>query len=90
MRRAVWLRGTAYVSWGVVGLSGLALGLQIAHALAGLWGLILASILFPLTLAVAPWYALFVWRSWLPVLVVYGGGCLATLLLGIAAGSLEE
>lgn len=89
MARARWLRVAAWTAWSVVGLSGLALGLQIAHALAGVWGLLVASVLFPLTLAVAPWYALLAWESWLPVAVVYGGASLATLLLGLSAASAE-
>ena len=78
------LQAAGWAAWTVIGLSGLLVGLEIAGDLAGIWGLALASALFPLTLAAAPWYALFAWNAWTPLLVVYGGGALATTLLFLA------
>lgn len=79
--RRWFARCVGYGTLVVAGVWGLALGLEIARTSAGAWGLVVASAFFPVTLAAAPWYALLMWKTWLPVLVVYGGGCVATLLV---------
>ena len=67
------LRALAYVGLGVAVLTGLDLGLRIAADVAGVWGVVAASVLFPATVAAAPLLAL-VWGQWVPAVVVYGGG----------------
>ncbi len=78
------IRLTGYGTWGLVGLSGLLLGLEMARQAAGLWGLVAASAVFPVTVAAAPWLALLAWNTWLPVLFVYGGGTLGTALIALS------
>ena len=74
------LRMLAYTAWAVVALTGLELGLRMAADMAGVWGVVAASILFPATVAAAPLYAL-VWGQWMPAVVVYGGGFAAGMLM---------
>jgi hypothetical protein len=74
-------RYAGFAGWGVAGLSALVVGLELARQAAGLWGVVAASAVLPLTLAAAPWYALVVWKTWLPLALVYGGGTLATALV---------
>jgi len=74
------LRATAYVGLGVAVLTGLELGLRIAADVAGVWGIVAASVLFPATVAAAPLLAL-VWGQWVPAVVVYGGGFAAGALM---------
>ncbi|MFQ5746324.1 MAG: hypothetical protein ACE5HF_03785 [Gemmatimonadota bacterium] len=75
------IRAGAYATWLAAATYGFALGLEIAGRLFGSWGIVLASALFPLTLAASPWYALGVWGTWVPVSVVYGGAAAAALAL---------
>jgi hypothetical protein len=51
----------------------------MAAEAAGMWGIVVASALFPLTIAGAPLLAL-VWGQWIPALVVYGGGLASAVL----------
>ena len=53
--------------------TGLELGIRMAADVAGLWGVVAASALFPATIAGAPLLAL-TWGQWVPAVVVYGGG----------------
>ena len=78
------LRALAYVGLGVAVLTGLDLGLRIAADLAGVWGILAASVLFPLTVAAAPLFAL-VWGQWVPAVVVYGGGFAAGAIMARSA-----
>jgi hypothetical protein len=73
------------MGWGIAGLSGLVVGLEIAQQTAGIWGVVVASAVLPLTLAAAPLYALVAWNSWVPLLVVYGGGTIATALVAMSS-----
>jgi hypothetical protein len=52
----------------------------MAADVGGVWGIVVASVLFPATIAAAPLLAL-VGGQWLPALVVYGGGSAAGLLM---------
>jgi len=88
--RTAAIRAGAYATWLAAGTYGFALGLEIAGRLFGPWGLVLASAVFPLTLAASPWYALAVWGTWTPLIVVYGGAAAATLLMLSASRSSAE
>lgn len=74
------VRVLGYTGWAVVGLTGLELGLRIAADVAGVWGIVAASVLFPATIAAAPLMAL-AWGQWMPAVVVYGGGLAAGMLI---------
>jgi len=82
--RAFTMRIVGYSAFGVTSLSGLMLGLNIAYAMAGVAGLLVASALFPMTVALSPWYALLESSDWTPMLVVYGGSILSVLLVRLA------
>jgi len=74
------VRALAHVGMGVAVLTGLELGLRIAADVAGVWGIVAASVLFPATVAAAPLFAL-VWGQWIPAVVVYGGGFAAGAIM---------
>lgn len=84
--RSDTMRLAGYSAFGVTSLSGLMLGLNIAYALAGVAGLLVASALFPMTVALSPWYALLESADWTPLVVVYGGAVLSVVLVRLAAG----
>ncbi len=69
-----------YAAWAAALFTGLELGLRLASEVAGAWGVVLASIAFPATIAAAPLLAL-TWGQWVPAVVVYGGGLAATCLV---------
>ena len=76
-----WLvRLLGYAGWTVVVFTGLELGLRMAADIAGVWGVVAASVLFPATIAAAPLMALS-WGQWVPAIVVYGGGLAAGVLM---------
>lgn len=82
--RITRLRALGYVGWAVVLWTGLELGLRMAADVAGVWGIIVASVLFPATVAAAPLLAL-TWGQWMPAVVVYGGGFAAGMLMARSA-----
>ena len=79
------VRALAHVGMGVAVLTGLELGLRIAADVAGVWGIVAASVLFPATVAAAPLLAL-VWGQWVPAVVVYGGGFAAGAVMARSGG----
>lgn len=44
----------------------------------------LSLIIFPVLLAVAPWYALVAWGNWFPLVLTYGLGITITILFYIS------
>ncbi len=79
------VRALAHVGMGVAVLTGLELGLRIAADVAGVWGIVAASVLFPATVAAAPLFAL-IWGQWIPAVVVYGGGFAAGAIMVRSGG----
>jgi hypothetical protein len=73
----------------VFGIWGFFLSLAIVHESVGFWGFVVAFVVFPVTFVAAPWYALFHWGTWLPLLVSYGGVILAGILQAIG-GALSK
>ena len=67
----------------VSGLWGFSLCLAIIVKVAGFWGLVAALFLSPVTFAAAPLYAGFAWGDWFPLVLNYGGGIAALILIGI-------
>jgi len=59
----------------------------VLHKLGFILGVV-AAVLFPITIAVAPWYEGFAQTNWLPFILVYGGlGALC--LLGFLSDKLK-
>jgi hypothetical protein len=69
----------------VAGIWSFVLDLSLVSNDFGFWALLASFLLAPLTLVVAPWYAGIVAHNWWAVVMGYGGGTLALLL--IFAGS---
>ena len=59
----------------------LCLGIVISEA--GFWGAVFAFLLFPVMVAVAPWYAALAYGDWTAIAVVYGGAVVGALFLSI-------
>ena len=72
-------KGLACLGLAVAAFTGLELGIRLAAGVAGMWGILVASVLFPATIAGAPLLALS-WGQWVPAVVVYGGGMASGLL----------
>ena len=77
------LKGTGFLVWAVAGIWGffLCIGI-IAHA-AGFWGIVAAIFLGPITYIAAPLYAGFAHGDWFPLILNYGGGLLAMVLVAV-------
>ncbi len=73
------------IIWVIFGLWGFIIEVAIVNQVAGFWGLVVAFMLLPITLAVTPWYALVAWGNWFPLVIVYGGGIVGTLFFGIGS-----
>jgi hypothetical protein len=65
-------------------LMGLALSIFVAHEIAGGWGVVLGILIFPLTFAYLPLYALFFYGSWNLLLVNYGSVAVGWIFLSVA------
>ncbi|MBE0593367.1 MAG: hypothetical protein IH616_13305 [Gemmatimonadales bacterium] len=52
---------------------------------AGLWGVVVAVVLAPITIAATPLYAILAWGEWIPMVLNYGGGVASALLLYLGA-----
>jgi hypothetical protein len=70
-------------------LLGLALSIFVTHEIAGGWGVVLGILIFPLTFAYLPLYALFFYGSWNLLLVNYGFVAVGWILLSVAE-NMEE
>lgn len=79
------LSGLGVLCYCVFGIWGFFLSLGIVHEVVGFWGFAIAFVLFPVTFAAAPWYALFHWGTWFPLAVSYGGFIVALILTGIGS-----
>ena len=75
---------------GVVIIGGLLWELAIVMALWGFWIAALASFLFPATLALVPWYMLFVYGNWQLLTFTYGGFLLGGLIFSLGDDSSDE
>lgn len=65
-------------------LVGLALSIFVANQIAGGWGVLLSILIFPLTFAYLPLYALFFYGNWSLLLVNYGSVVIGWILLSVA------
>jgi hypothetical protein len=85
-----WRMGTifkvpAVVIYIVAGLWGFFVSLGIVIDAVGFIGGVIAFALFPVTLAFAPWYAALAHGNWFPLILVYGGGIIASVLYAVGA-----
>lgn len=78
-RRTAVIRALAWLGLATALCTGLEVGIRLAAEAAGPWGIVVASVLFPATVAGAPLAALAV-GQWTPAVIVYGGGLAATAL----------
>lgn len=74
------LKITAVFLFLFAGFYGLMLCFAIVQQVLGTFFAFLSLILLPFLLGLAPWYALFVYGDFTPLLVVYGGGIPAVVL----------
>lgn len=65
------------------GLWSLFICLGIVHDLVGTLGMIIAFMVLPATLSLAPFYAGFAQHNWFPLIVTYGSGLGAGILIMI-------
>ena len=79
------LKGAGYFAWVVFGIWGFVLCLAIVNQAAGFWGVVAGVFILPVTFAAAPWYAGVAWGNWFPLLICYGGGIGATILVAIGS-----
>lgn len=84
------LKGIGIFLYVIFGLWGLIVSLSIVNQVAGFGGVVIGFFLFPVMLLAAPWYALVAWGNPAPLMVVYGGGILASMLYGIGAAIKNE
>jgi hypothetical protein len=69
-----WL---GYLVFAVTGILSFILELKIIYMAGGFGGFVLAFLLGPITLALAPFYAGIAWGYWFPLILGYGGGIVA-------------
>lgn len=72
-----------YIIYLVAGIWGMFISLGIVVDNVGFIGGMIAFILFPFTLAFAPLYAALADGNWFPLILIYGGGICATVLIAI-------
>ena len=84
--------GVGYLVGIICGIWGFLLDLAIVKEAAGFWGVVAGFVLMPVTFTVAPWYAGIAWGNWFPLLICYGGGIVATVIIvgGAAIGGSGE
>jgi len=75
----------AMIVYFVGGIWGLIICLGIVYAKLGFFGVLAGLVLFPAVLYLAPWYVAIADHNWYPVLVVYGTGIGAFLLMAIGS-----
>lgn len=74
-----------YIVYFLGGLWGLFICLGIVKAKLGIIGVIVGLFIFPVVVYIAPWWVGFADRNWMPVMVVYGSGIAAMILIGIGS-----
>lgn len=79
------LRFVAYVLMLVGGFACLAICFGIVKEVFGSVVAFLSLVIFPVLLVVSPWYALFAWGNWFPLVLVYGLGIIVSTLFYLSA-----
>ena len=70
----------------VCGIWGLILCFGIVQEVLGTIVAVLSLFLAPFLLSLAPWYQGFVNSDWIPLALIYGGGIIGYILIGIGMG----
>jgi len=78
------LKITAILMFLFAGLYGLMLCFSIVQYVFGNVVAFISLVFLPFLLGLAPWYALFAYGDFMPLLVVYGGGIPAFVLYGLS------
>jgi uncharacterized membrane protein YuzA (DUF378 family) len=78
------LRTASYFLFVFAALWGLILCFDIIDQAFGTIIAFISLIFFPFVLGLAPWYALFIYGDFTPLLVVYGGGIPAAILYALS------
>jgi hypothetical protein len=65
------------------------MSLALVGYLTGFWGVVMAMLLAPITLVVAPWVAVVKWGTWIPLVITYGGAILGAVLYALRPTSSE-
>lgn len=73
----------AFIIYGISGLWGFFICLEIVVDNLGFIGGLIAFMLAPVTLTFAPWYEAIAHENWFPLMLIYGGGISATILIYI-------
>jgi len=74
-----------YIVYFVAGLLGFFVSLGIVIDELGFIGGAIAFVLAPVTLIFAPWYEAIANSNWFPVMLVYGGGVIGSILMAIGS-----
>ena len=84
------IKVAGWIVFAVTGIWGFLLCLGIISKAAGFWRLVAALFLGPVTFVAAPLYAGFAWGNWFPLVLNYGGGATAAVLIGIGSACSGE
>ena len=82
------LMGLGYVSGGIFGLWAFVLDLGVLTTLGGFWLALVGLLLFPVAMALAPFYAGFAWGDWHPLGVTVAGTLMMWVFMGIGGAVL--
>ncbi len=82
--------GAGILVWLVTGIWGYVLCLSIVAKAAGFWGFMAAFIFFPFTIAAAPLYSGIALGDWFPLALIYGGGVVGLVPIGIGSAFSEK
>lgn len=83
--------GVFGIIWCLFGVAALVVNLAVINEALGwgFWGIVLAIVVFPLTMIAAPWYALIAWGNPIPLALTYGG-FVVLLVGGAVVGILQK
>jgi len=79
-----------YIVFAIAGIWGFFLCIGLISDAAGFWGIVAALFLGPVTFVAAPVYAGFSLGDWFPLILNYGGGISAAVLIGIGSAISDD
>lgn len=77
------IKEIGYVVYFIFGLWGLLICFQLVKYVFGEQYAFLSLLIFPLTLFFTPWYVLYEWGDWFPLIIIYGGGIIGRVIVYI-------
>ena len=78
-------KGPAFLIYFICGFWGLSICFHIVQDIFGTFLAFISLFLFPMLIAFAPWYEGLVNGDWMALMVIYGGGIVATGLVFIGS-----